>query len=225
MKMLMKLRSVRLAVAVLALLTLMLINAPFGVASWTRPTSRIDPKSRIIVTLQVVQAPAAALETMENNYTNGPGKYALIYQALVGQTGEATEISVETENNILGSVRYSRILAYASHSHGKPTQSLLAMPTTLEATPHINPDGTVRVSLKIEIAEVTLLNTSVQAGVTPNTATQSLTTTRTFQTGVTDLLAAPVKIVHSGNSSTAGHQPAPMLFVTVTALPAESAAP
>lgn len=199
-----------------------------ALASWTQPSTPVDPKSRIVVTLQVVRARAGVLEALEKTYTNGPVKYALLYRALLGQAGKATEMSLRTTNDVPGAAQYSRILAFTSRDHGRPAQSFVTLSTSLEATPHINGDGTITVRLKTEAADTLPSDAPAKTDATPSVTTQRMTTTRTFLSGETALLVAPAKISlittpRSSGADTTDSKEVTLEFATVTALPPEAA--
>jgi len=95
-------------------------------------------------------------------------------------------VSVQTPNDFPGMARYSRVFTFKTLDHGKPGRGFLTAPTSLEATPHINSDGTITVDLKMEMTRVA---PATAAGAVPVTTRQSMTTRRTFKSGQTVVLS------------------------------------
>ena len=130
------------------------------------------PPARILVTLQAVEVSGQAAPL--------PHPASGAYDALLKEGNEATEVSVQTPNDFPGVARYSRILTFTTLDHGKPGRGFLTAPTSLEATPHINADGSITVDLKTEVTRVA---PTTAAGAVPVVTRQSMTTRRTFKSG------------------------------------------
>lgn len=211
-----------LANAILALFVSLAACQTPGLASWSHPPSHPDPRSRIVVTLHVIHAPAGVIDEMEKTYPSGPEKYSQIYSALLSSTGEATELSLQTVNDAPGFAQYSRVLSFVARDQGKPSRKFITVPTSLEATPHINPDGMITVKLKTEMTEVMPADSSARGGAVPPTVSQRVTTMETFDTfGGSDtlLLSGLGSNPQSGKTDTADGRKVPLEFVTVTLLP------
>jgi hypothetical protein len=105
------------------------------------------PPPRILVTYQVLEVPGDT--TIPVTDTQPASE---VYKTLMQiPSAEATEISLQTPAGFPGTVRYNRVLTFSAQDHGKPTRVFLDLPMSLEATPHINPDGTITVQIKTEI--------------------------------------------------------------------------
>lgn len=105
---------------------------------------------RVLVMLQVVQVPSTMPISVSDTHPASE-----LYKTLLQMPGaEATEISVQTTAGFPAEARYNRVLTFSTQDHGKPTRGFLDVPTSLEATPHINPDGTITVQLKTEVTRV-----------------------------------------------------------------------
>ena len=164
--------------------------------------------ARILVTLQAVEVSGQA----------APPSYPAsgTFDALLKEGDEATEVSVQTPNDFPGVARYSRVFTFKTLDHGKPGRGFLTAPTSLEATPHINSDGTITVDLKMEMTRVT----PAAAGAAPATTVQSMTTRRTFKSGQAVMLSDTI-LAAQGASPKAKWL---VQFLTVTVLPGAVAA-
>lgn len=179
---------------------LLAVLLPSAVQAAPKPSA---PAARILVTLQAVEISGQA----------APPSYPAsgTFDALLKEGDEATEVGVQTPNDFPGIARYSRVFTFKTLDHGKPGRGFLTAPTSLEATPHINSDGTITVDLKMEMTRVA----PAAAGAAPATTVQSMTTRRTFKSGQAVMLSETM-------SAAQGAAPGAkwlMQFVTVTVLP------
>lgn len=193
---------------------------PLTVSADPKPA---PPPPRILVTYQVLEVPGNTPISVSNAQP-----VSEVYKTLLQTPGaEATEISVVTPADFPGSAQYSRVLTFTAQDHGKPSR-LISAPTTLEATPHINPDGTITVQLKTEVTRVApAIDNSV-----PPTNSESWQSKQTFKNGETrmfgtlfeftsmkllvgnnpEILAENKELIASQNRES-------VQFVTVTILP------
>lgn len=175
------------------------------------------PPARILVTLQAVEVHGGAAQQLVLGPFPAPG----MYDALLKSEGsEATEISVQTPNDSPGVARYSQFVTFTTHDQGKAVRNVMTAPTSLEATPHINTDGTITVDLKWEVTRV-----APAAGDTiPMTTTQSMTTRRTFKSSQTLLFGGTALTAPGSKPGEAPAMTESLQFVTVTLLPGKVAA-
>lgn len=143
------------------------------------------------------------------------------YDALLKSEGsEATEISVQTPSDSPGVARYSQFFTFTTHDQGKAVRNVMTAPTSLEATPHINADGTITVDLKWEVTRAT----PAAVDTVPMTTTQSMTTRRTFKSSQTLVFGGTASTTSGGKPGEAPVMTESLQFVTVTVLPSVVAA-
>ena len=175
-------------------------------------TGQAAPKPappRILVTLRVLEIPSDTPITLDA----GLDSARHVYDTLLEKAGsEAIEVSVLTPSEFTGMAAYNRLVVNTFQSHGKVKRVILSAPNSLEATPHINADGTITVTLKTEVSQV------------PSTAIHSMTATRTFRSGGTLLLGGLSRGFLVDSPHTTPSEMALLQFVTVTLLPAAVAA-
>ena len=146
------------------------------------PTSA-PPPARVEVTLTVIQVPDA-VNVDAVNVDLGPNSASGVYtDMMVNHAAEATEISLVTPTDFPGTAQYSRTFVYTTVEHGKPQKNFYAAPTRLEATPHVNTDGTITVRLTTQATLILPANLKVEAAGPPLTQNRGLITTRTFRSG------------------------------------------
>ena len=176
------------------------------------------PPTRILVTLQAVEVPVRVAQEAALKPYASPGAY----EALLKESSQASEVSVQTPDDFPGAARYNQFSAIDAQISGKTTTSYILAPTSLEATPHINADGTITVDLNMEVTRFA----PRVAGTLPATITQSMTTRRTFKSGQTQTLPF-------GGAEAAGQGGKPgalpetkvlLEFLTVTVLPSVATA-
>lgn len=143
----------------------------------SQPTST---PQRVLITYQVLEVPGNTGIPVSTSAT-AAGFYKSALQNV--KNSEATEISVETPADVAGAVRNSRVLTFSVQDHGKTQQAFLDVPTSLEATPHINTDGTITVQLKTEVTRAA--PTVADAGLVPLTNGSSWQSKQTFKNGET----------------------------------------
>lgn len=195
-------------------LGLLAVLLPPAVQAAPQPTAT---PQRILVTLQAVEVHGSTAQRLILGPFPAPG----VYDALLKSEGsEATEISVQTPNDSPGVARYSRFVAFTVHDQGKAVRSFMTAPTSLEATPHINTDGTITVDLKWEVTRVA----PAAVDTVPMTTTQSMTTRRTFKSSQTLVFGGTASTTSSGKPGEAPVMTESLQFVTVTVLPSVVAA-
>ena len=156
------------------------------------------PAPRFRVTLEAVEVSGDTSYSV----TPGPEPAAGVLEQMLKQGGvEMTEVSVVTPNDFAGSAEFNQVIGFTYEDKGKPTVGMLRVPTSLEALPHLNPDGTIKVGLKIMVSH----SLPLAGSVIPSTVNQSLTTTKTFKDGGSLLL---------GGTTISG-QKQMLMFVTV----------
>jgi len=189
------------------------------VSIFAAPKPTVNPP-RIRVTLQALEIPAGTAPVTVSDTIPA----SEVYKSLLLNDGtEATEISVQTPADFPGTAQYSRVFAYTATENGKPSLNLLTAPTTLEAMPHVNPDGTITVRLNMEITS--FVSSALTLGhAVPETTSQRMTTTRTFTSGKTILFNATLQTAPSGNTGKGTESKELLQFVTVTILPNEKTA-
>lgn len=166
------------------------------------------PPPRFRVTLEAVEVSG------DGTYSVTPGPepaVGALEERLKKGGADMTEVSLVTPNDFAGSAEFNQVIGFTYDNKGKPTVGMLRVPTSLEALPHLNPDGTIKVGLKIMVAHTLPLAGSV----IPSTVNQSLTTTKTFKDGGTLLL---------GGSTLSG-QKQMLMFVTVRQILADHSTP
>ncbi len=172
--------------------------------------------ARILVTLQAVEVSSRDAKAIAPVPYPAPGAF----DALLKEGGEAAEVSVQTPNDFPGVARYSRTFSFMAMDHGKAIRSFLTAPTSLEATPHINADGTITVSLKMEMTRVA----PAVVGAVPMTTSQRMTARRTFKSGQTVVLGGTVLAIPGGKPGAPSETKELLQFMTVTVLPSQVAA-
>jgi len=156
-----------------------LLSALMPTAAQAAPKPSVPP-TRILVTLQAVEVPSRVVQDAALKPYPAQGAY----DALLKQSSEASEMTIQTSNDFPGVARYNQFSAITTQISGKSVTSYILAPTSLEATPHINGDGTVTVDLNMEVTRFA----PRVAGTLPATITQSMTTRRTFKSGQTQTL-------------------------------------
>jgi hypothetical protein len=191
------------------------------------------PLPRILVTYQVleVSGDTGFPDPVPYSDPTSSTMASEFYKALLQTPGaEAAEISVQMPADVLGEARYNRVLTFPVQDHGKPSRISLILPMSLEATPHINPDGTITVQLKTEVTRAApQLETDHQV---PLTNGESWQTTQTFKSGEMRMFGAgdtftsfrglvgnSPKVVAENKKLTALQNKVFVPFVTVTILP------
>ena len=138
------------------------------------------PAPRFRVTLEAVEVSG------DTSYSVTPGPEpaaGVLEQMLKAGGAELTEVSLITPNDFSGSAASSQLFVFTAQDQGKPTLGFVRVPTSLEALPHLNPDGTITVGLKIMVSHTV----PATASMAPVTTSQSLTTKQTFKDGGTKL--------------------------------------
>ncbi len=184
-----------------------------------------DPKPavrlpRILITLRVFEVPDNVPIPASGPVPvsiSGPLTASSIYTGILQNAqGEITEVSVQAPADFSGAAFYNRMLPFPVQEQGKATQIFVPLPTSLEATPHVNKDGTITVRLKMEVTRPAPTVT----GAVPQTTSQSMQTTLTLKNGDTRIFATTVQNTQTDKPS----QPSSKVilqFVTVTILPDE----
>jgi len=174
------------------------------------------PLPRILVTYQVLEVPGDTPVSVSDTQPASE-----VYKILLQTPGaEATEISLQIPADFPGTAQYNRVLTFSAQYHGKPTHSFLDVPTSLQATPHINPDGTITVQLK---TEVTRAASAIDDEV-PLTNSESWQSKQTFKSGETRMFGSTVRVTPDDKSGTMPQNKELLEFVTVTILPNEKTA-
>lgn len=137
------------------------------------------PPPRFCITLEAVEVSG----DKDYSVTPGPEPAAGIFEEMLKKGVELTEVSLVTPNDFSGSAQSRQLVVYSAQDQGKPTLGFVRVPTFLEALPHLNPDGTITVGLKIMVSHTV----PAAAGLAPVTTSQSLTTKQTFKDGGTKL--------------------------------------
>lgn len=165
------------------------------------------PTPRFCITLEAVEVSGDTSYSV----TPGPEPAAGVLEQMLKKGGvELTEVSLVTPNNFSGSAESSQLVLYTAQDQGKPTLGSVRVPTSLEALPHLNPDGTITVGLKTMVSHTA----PAAAGLAPVTTSQSLTTKQTFKDGGTLLF---------GGAALPGKKPL-LMFVTVRKILADTPA-
>ena len=177
------------------------------------------PPARVEVTLTLIQVPDSV--SVEIGPQSGSDVYT---DMMVNHAAEATEISLVTPTDFPGTAQYSRTFVYTTVEQGKPQKNFYAAPTRLEATPHVNADGTITVRLTTQATLILPTNLKVGADGPPLTQNRGLTTTRTFRSGQMIVFGDTVRNVlgHAAGGTDTGQQI--LQFIQVRLLPPVPAA-
>jgi len=160
--------------AIVSALVVLTLTAPSLVQAAPQAA---PPPPRFCITLEAVEVSGDTSYSV----TPGPEPAAGVFEEMLKKGVELTEVSLVTPNDFSGSAESSQLIVYSAQDQGKPTLGFVRVPTFLEALPHLNPDGTITVSLKIMVSHTV----PAAAGMAPVTTSQLMTTKQTFKDGGT----------------------------------------
>lgn len=179
-----------------------------------------SPKSAEMHTVRLevkfAEAPADKVNTWNQSIASGKNtaREMLTHLTTAGTTMTEIVLTMNMVQDVPVSTSQTDTFPFMTTAGGKSQTNYLPNTKAVSATPHFNEDGTLRLNMSIQRSAILLFDTP------PNVTMQSMTTLRTFESGVTLALGDFVpgeKEAKPGKTPAGGTEM--LVFVTATVLP------